>query len=984
MVQKLVRNHAIWGNHYHYARMTHLNPQTHVLPTTVLTRSRIVLFSAAKPVNTVVPQTKVQHQRPATHVVNKAHSPIRRPINLRPSPQASNFHQKVTTAKAPQLPDENHVLLRVPKENNMYNVDLKDIVPSGDLTCKFDGKADDGFLVRYSISRSGPTWLFDINTLTKSMNYQPVIVGNQPNSSAGIQEYFDVDKAGEGNVQQYVLFPLWSSGSKDPQNTDADTTFEVKESEPEVHVSLSSSAKTKKHDDKTNKEAKGKIPAVGKNSTNNTNTLVLLVLLILLLVQHLGKSSYVDPSQYPDDPNMPALEDITYTDDEEDVSAEADISNLETNIIVSPIPTTRVHKDHHASQIIGDLSLAPLTRSFMVYQMDVKSAFLYETIKEEVYVCQPPGFEDPDYHDKVYKVVKELYGLHQAPRAWYETLANYLLENSFQKGKIDQTLFIKKQKGNILLVQVYVDDIIFGSTNKDLCKSFKKSMKDKFHMSSIGELTFFLGLQVKQKQYGIFISQDKYVAKILRKFGLSYGKSASTPIETKKPLLKDPNGDDTNDFVRLQALIDRRYVIITKDTVRQVLRLDDAESIDCLPIEEIFAELAMMGVGKGFSGVDTPLFEGMLVPQQVNDDATDDVANVVADAAEIGEKEKVDSFKIKEIEEDEDVTLEEVDAEVAKDVKVQGRLEESQAQVYHIDLEHANKVLSMHDDKAEPAKLKEIIKVVTTAKLMTKVVTAAATTITAAPIIAALSAARRRNGVVIRDPKAIATSSVIVNFDPKSKDKGKVILVEEPKPLKKQAQIEQDEAYAREKNMMVYLKNMAGFKMDFFKGMSYDDIRPIFKKHFKSIVGFLEKSEKKLEEEAIKAIKKKSETSKEKAAKKQKLDEEVEELKTHLQIVSNDEDDVYTEATPLALKVPIVDYQIHIKNNKPYYKIIRADGTHQLFLSCISLLRNFDREDMKMLWQMVQERFASSKPKNFSDDFFLNTLKPMFEKPNVE
>nr|GFA15223.1 retrovirus-related Pol polyprotein from transposon TNT 1-94 [Tanacetum cinerariifolium] len=154
---------------------------------------------------------------------------------------------------------------------------------------------------------------------------------------------------------------------------------------------------------------------------------------------------------------------------------------------------------------------------FMVYQMDVKGAFMYETIKEEVYVCQPPGFEDPNHPDKVYKVVKALYGLYQAPR-----------------------------KGDILLVQIYIDDIIFGATNKDLCKSFKKLMKDKFQMSSMGELTFFLGLQVKQKEDGIFISQDKYVAEILKKFGLTERKSASTPIDTEKPLLKDPNGEDVD------------------------------------------------------------------------------------------------------------------------------------------------------------------------------------------------------------------------------------------------------------------------------------------------------------------------------------------------------------------------------------------------------------------------------------------------------
>ncbi|GJY33651.1 putative ribonuclease H-like domain-containing protein [Tanacetum coccineum] len=117
---------------------------------------------------------------------------------------------------------------------------------------------------------------------------------------------------------------------------------------------------------------------------------------------------------------------------------------------------------------------------FLVYQMDVKSAFLYETIKEEVYVTQPSRFKDPDHPDKVYKVVKALYGLYQVPIAWYETLANYLLSNGFKRGKIDQTLFIKKQKGDILLVHVYVDDIIFGSTNKELCTGFEKLKKDKF------------------------------------------------------------------------------------------------------------------------------------------------------------------------------------------------------------------------------------------------------------------------------------------------------------------------------------------------------------------------------------------------------------------------------------------------------------------------------------------------------------------------
>ncbi|GKA18456.1 putative ribonuclease H-like domain-containing protein [Tanacetum coccineum] len=162
--------------------------------------------------------------------------------------------------------------------------------------------------------------------------------------------------------------------------------------------------------------------------------------------------------------------------------------------------------------------------NFPVYQMDVKIAFLYGTIKEE----------------------KALYGLHQAPRAWYETLSTYLLDNRFHRGQIDKTLFIKRLKGDILLVQVYVDDIIFGSTKKSLCDEFEQIMNNRFQMSSMGQLTFFLGLQVKQKEDEIFISQDKYVGEILKKFGFSSIRTASTPMETNKALTKDEDGKDVD------------------------------------------------------------------------------------------------------------------------------------------------------------------------------------------------------------------------------------------------------------------------------------------------------------------------------------------------------------------------------------------------------------------------------------------------------
>ncbi|GJT76530.1 putative ribonuclease H-like domain-containing protein [Tanacetum coccineum] len=265
---------------------------------------------------------------------------------------------------------------------------------------------------------------------------------------------------------------------------------------------------------------------------------------------------------------------------------EVDLGNITNSYTVPTTPNTRIHKDHPIEHVIGDVKSSVQTRrmtkptseqgflsavwilmdlpigkrpigtkwvfknkkdergivirnkarinairlflayasfmGFLVYQMDVKSAFLYGTIEEEVYVTQPPGFKDPDHPDKVYKVVKTLYGLHQVLKAWYETLAIYLLGNRFKRGKIDQTLFIKKQKGDILLVHVYVDDIIFGSTNKEL---------------------------LQQKEDGISINQDKYVAEILKIFNYTDVKSASIPVDLEKPLVKDGDADDVDVYL---------------------------------------------------------------------------------------------------------------------------------------------------------------------------------------------------------------------------------------------------------------------------------------------------------------------------------------------------------------------------------------------------------------------------------------------------
>ncbi|GJZ96516.1 putative ribonuclease H-like domain-containing protein [Tanacetum coccineum] len=171
------------------------------------------------------------------------------------------------------------------------------------------------------------------------------------------------------------------------------------------------------------------------------------------------------------------------------------------------------------------------------------------------------------FPNKVYKVEKALYGLHQAPRAWYETLSTHLLEKRFRRGTIDKTLFIKKDKGDILLVQVYVDDIIFGSTKNSLCVEFEQMMHKKFQMSSMGELTFFLRLQFIQKDDGIFISQDKYVANILKKFDFVIVKTSSTPIETNKALLKEAEAEDVDVYLYRSMIGSLMYLIASRPDI---------------------------------------------------------------------------------------------------------------------------------------------------------------------------------------------------------------------------------------------------------------------------------------------------------------------------------------------------------------------------------------------------------------------------------
>ncbi|EOY13955.1 Uncharacterized protein TCM_032871 [Theobroma cacao] len=184
--------------------------------------------------------------------------------------------------------------------------------------------------------------------------------------------------------------------------------------------------------------------------------------------------------------------------------------------------------------------------NFKLYQMDVKCALLNGLIQEELFVQQPPSFEDFEKFDHVFKLHKALYGLKQAPRAWYERLSKFLIENGYDRGSIDTTLFIKRYLNDLIVVQIYVDDIIFGATNEALCKNFAKEMQGEFKMSMMGELKYFLGLQIKQSEEEIFINQERYTYDMLKKFDVMKLKSNSTPMSPSTKLDLDEKGKDVD------------------------------------------------------------------------------------------------------------------------------------------------------------------------------------------------------------------------------------------------------------------------------------------------------------------------------------------------------------------------------------------------------------------------------------------------------
>ncbi|GJT07460.1 putative ribonuclease H-like domain-containing protein [Tanacetum coccineum] len=505
---------------------------------------------------------------------------------------------------------------------------------------KFDGKADEGFFVGYStnskafrvfnsrtriveenlhvqfsentpnIAGSGPNWLFDIDALTNSMNYKPVVAGNQSNGNAGTKA---CDNAGKVRVEtvtgkDYILLSLWTqdppfySSLKDSTDDGFKPSGEEEKKDDE-DLGNASGYPIERKDSEVPSTEEPRINPKKDASVNNTNN-------INIVSPTVNAASIEDNAidenivyGFANDLNIPDLEQIGRFFDAEDDGAEADMTNLDTHIPVSPIPTTRIHKDHPHEQIIGDLNSAPQTRrmtknfeehedpkkvvqslkdpswieamqeellQFKQQEMDIKSAFLYGKIEEEVYVCQLPGFEDPDFPDRVYKVEKALYGLHQAPRAWYETLSTYLLKNRVSERTHRQKKFIKKDQGDILIVQVYVDDIIFGSTKKKLCTEFEKMMHKKFQMSSMGNSYLPRTASAAEGRWD-FISQTICDLRFKEIWRLLMSKPAKhTPMKPIS-LAKDVDGEDIDEHMYRSMIGSLMYLTYSRPDIMFVV-----------------------------------------------------------------------------------------------------------------------------------------------------------------------------------------------------------------------------------------------------------------------------------------------------------------------------------------------------------------------------------------------------------------------------
>jgi hypothetical protein len=209
-----------------------------------------------------------------------------------------------------------------------------------------------------------------------------------------------------------------------------------------------------------------------------------------------------------------------------------------------------------------------VAKGFKLHQMDVKSAFLNGVLEEEVYVRQPPGFESEKFPHQVYKLRKALYGLKQAPRSWYGRLRGFLFERGFKMGKVDQTFFLLRQGRDILIVQVYVDDIVFGGSSNSLVARFAEDMSREFEMSMMGELQFFLGLQIKKSKEGTFVHLAKYTKDIVRKFKMEDSKAMMMPMSMTTALDAVEEGEHVDQKEYQSMIRSLLYLTATRSDIQ--------------------------------------------------------------------------------------------------------------------------------------------------------------------------------------------------------------------------------------------------------------------------------------------------------------------------------------------------------------------------------------------------------------------------------
>nr|GEV95703.1 copia protein [Tanacetum cinerariifolium] len=471
--------------------------------------------SAAKLVNTVGPKQSV-HFLKSRSTFHKSHSPTRRSFYNATTHLKRNSTKRFNTAvsKAVSAVKGNGVTaVKTLPGHPQQALKNKRIV---DIGCSRHMTWNKAYLTNYQEINDGGFVAFDSSRskIAGKGNQTDKNAGPQDtNGNAGTQDNVDAEK--EVSDQHNIMLPLWSSISSNFKSSDD----KAPDDKPKDDTSSKTVEEPVNKEDQAYKDKLDRLISEEKEASDAADALRKEYEQGCMDQRGATKAGSTNPVN-----TVSNLVDAAI----QSVGAEVEFNNMDSSTVFSPIPTHRVYIDHPKNQILGDLKSAIQTRGmakkssgahafvfapmarieairiflafasfmgFIFYQIDVKSAFLYGTIEEEVYVSQPPGFIDSQFPNKVYKVKKVLYGLHQAPKAWYETLSTFLLQNRYRKGKIDKALFIQKEKDDIILVQVYVDDIIFRSTKKSLCDEFEALMHKRFQMSSMGELTFFLGLQ---------------------------------------------------------------------------------------------------------------------------------------------------------------------------------------------------------------------------------------------------------------------------------------------------------------------------------------------------------------------------------------------------------------------------------------------------------------------------------------------------------